>query len=92
MRAGGGTSDFAMYRNNLVGWNAVDYNPNNATTFESKEHCILFVAEKLQQNYLTEGGAYFEGYTAEDIDIHYCTDKEHAEKIVKIVNELVEKK
>ena len=63
-----------------------------ATTFESKEHCILYVAEKLQKNYLTEGGTYFEGYTAKDIDKHYCTDKQHANKIVQIVNELAENK
>lgn len=88
MRAGWGTSDFAVKRNNLVGWNAIDSNPGQATTFESKEHCILFVAEKLDQNYLTEGGVYFEGYTPQDIDVHYCTDKQHAKKIVKIVNNL----
>lgn len=86
-----GTSPFAVNRNNLVGWNAIDSNPGKATTFESKEDCILHVAQKLQQNYLTEGGAYFEGYTAPDIDVHYCTDKLHANKIVNVVNELIEK-
>lgn len=91
LESGWGTSDFAVKRNNLVGWNAIDTNPQLASTFESKEQCILYVAEKLQQNYLTEGGAYFEGYTAKDIDIHYCTDKQHANKIVNIVNNLIEK-
>lgn len=91
LESGWGTSDFAIKRNNLVGWNAIDANPQLASTFESKEQCILYVAEKLQQNYLTEGGAYFEGYTAKDIDIHYCTDKKHANKIVNIVNNLIEK-
>ena len=91
VESGWGTSPFAVNRNNLVGWNAIDSNPNKATTFESKEDCILHVAEKLQQNYLTEGGAYFEGYTAKDIDVHYCTDKLHANKIVNVVNELIEK-
>lgn len=91
LESGWGTSDFAVKRNNLVGWNAIDANPQLASTFESKEQCILYVAEKLQQNYLTEGGAYFEGYTAKDIDIHYCTDKKHANKIINIVNNLIEK-
>lgn len=91
LESGWGTSDFAVYRNNLVGWNAVDNNPNQATTFASKEDCILHVAEKLQKNYLTEGGVYFEGYTAEAIDVHYCTDELHAEKIIKIVNDLTKK-
>ena len=91
VESGWGTSPFAVNRNNLVGWNAVDNNPSQATTFESKEDCILHVAQKLQQNYLTENGAYFEGYTAPDIDVHYCTDKLHANKIVNVVNELIEK-
>ena len=91
LESGWGTSDFAIKRNNLVGWNAIDANPQLASTFESKEQCILYVAEKLQQNYLTEGGIYFEGYTAKDIDVHYCTDKRHANKIVNIVNNLIEK-
>jgi hypothetical protein len=51
----------------------------------------LYVAEKLQQNYLTEDGAYFEGYTAKDIDVHYCTDPEHANKIIQVVNYLKNK-
>ena len=72
----------------LYGWNAVDSNPNKASYFDSKEECILYVAEKLQKNYLTEGGAYFEGYTIKDIDKHYCTDKEHSNKIISIVNKL----
>ena len=91
LESGWGTSDFAVKRNNLVGWNAIDANPQLASTFESKGQCILYVAEKLQQNYLTEGGVYFEGYTAKDIDVHYCTDKQHANKIVNIVNNLIEK-
>ena len=45
-------------------------------------------AQKLQQNYLTENGAYFEGYSAKSVDIHYCTDKLHANKIINIINNL----
>lgn len=86
-----GTSNFAVNRNNLYGWNAVDSNPNKATSFKSKEDATLYVAKKLQQNYLTQDGAYFEGYSARSIDVHYCTDKQHADKIVNTVNELVKK-
>ena len=86
-----GTSGYAVYRNNLYGWNAVDSNPDNATYFNSKEEATLYVAKKLKQNYLTENGAYFEGYSPRAIDVHYCTDKQHADKIVSIVNSLTEK-
>lgn len=83
-----GTSKFARERNNLVGWNAVNSNPNKASYFDSKEECILYVAEKLKANYLSENGCYFNGYSAKAIDVRYCTDKEHANKIIQIINKL----
>ena len=86
-----GTSSFAIERNNLYGWNAIDSNPGNASSFESKAEATLYVASKLQKNYLTEGGAYYEGYTPRSVDVHYCTDKQHADKIVSIVSELIKK-
>lgn len=90
LESGYGTSSFARNRNNLVGWGAYDSNPNKAKYFNSKDECILYVAEKLKSNYLTEGGAYFEGYSPKAIDVHYCTDKEHANKIINIVDKLKE--
>ena len=89
--SGFGTSAFALKRNNLYGWNAVDSNPDKATYFNSKEEATMFVASKLKANYLTEGGAYHEGFSARSIDLHYCTDKRHADKIVKIVSDLLKK-
>lgn len=86
-----GKSNFAIHRNNLVGWNAVDSNPNKATYFKSKEECLLFVSSKLKTNYLSENGCYFEGFTGRDIDKHYCTDKKHIDKICNIVNKLIKK-
>lgn len=83
-----GTSNFAKNRNNLVGWGAYDSNPNKAKYFNSKSECILYVANKLKTNYLTEGACYFNGYSARAIDVRYCTDKKHADKIVNIVNKL----
>jgi beta-N-acetylglucosaminidase len=83
-----GTSNYAVNRNNIVGWNAVDSNPNKAKRFKSKDDCILYVADKLKTNYLSENGIYFEGYSARAIDVHYCTDKEHADKIINIVEKL----
>lgn len=86
-----GKSDFAKKRNNIVGWNAVDSNPGKASYFNSKSECIDFVASKLKKNYLTENGCYFSGYTAKDIDKHYCTDKQHANKIINIIKNLEKK-
>lgn len=86
-----GNSNFAKNRNNIFGWNAVDSNPGKASYFISKTECVMFVAEKLSYNYLNENGCYFEGYTAKDIDKHYCTDKQHANKIIKIIEKLEKK-
>ena len=86
-----GNSNFAKNRNNIFGWNAIDSNPGKASYFTSKNESVMFVAEKLSNNYLSENGCYFEGYTAKDIDKHYCTDKQHANKIIKIIEKLEKK-
>lgn len=91
LESGYGKSNLARNKNNLVGWNAVDSNPNNATYFSSKEECILFVAGKLKKNYLTENGIYFNGFSADAINIKYSSDQQHAEKIISIVNKLIKK-
>lgn len=82
-----GRSGYAINRNNLVGWGAYDSDPNKAHYFESKDECILSVSSKLKNWYLTENAMYFNGYTARDVDVRYCTDKEHADKIIRIVKE-----
>ena len=84
-----GTSNYAVKRNNLYGWGAVDSNPDLAKHFETKYSATLFVASKLKANYLTEGGAYHEGYSARSVDVHYCTDKKHADKIVSCIHYLL---
>ena len=86
-----GKSKYARKRNNLVGWNAIDSNPDKATYFESKESCLLFVAEKLKTNYLSENGCYFNGFTGRAVDKKYCTDKKHIDKICQIIKELEKK-
>lgn len=88
LESGYGKSEFARKRNNLVGWNAVNSNTNKASYFESKEECILYVAERLKTNYLNKNGCYFNGYSARAIDVKYCTDKKHADKIIQIINKL----
>ena len=60
-----------------------------AKHFETKYSATLFVASKLKANYLTEGGAYHEGYSARSVDVHYCTDKKHADKIVSCIHYLL---
>lgn len=86
-----GASPLARNRNNLVGWGAYDGQEYQASFFESKESCIMHVAEKLSENYLTEGGLYFNGYTPRAVDVKYCSDPAHADKIVNIVDRELKK-
>lgn len=89
LESGYGTSSFAINRNNLVGWNANDSNPNGASYFNSKAECIKIVTDKLKKNYLTESDVYYNGVTPRAVDVRYCSDKQHADKIVAIVSKLV---
>jgi|GEM_PF-2935987 len=88
--SGRGTSDFAKYRNNITGFCAYDTNPNNASYFESYSECILQTARLLNKYYLKEDAKWYGGgYTIKNVDVFYCTDDTHADRIVDIANELV---
>lgn len=91
LESGYGTTEYAVERNNIVGWGAYDDNPDNAWYFESKSACMVFIAGRLKENYLSEGGKYFEGYTPRSIDVHYCTDTEHADKIIRVIGDVLSK-
>lgn len=65
--SGWGESRVALSKNNLFGWTqGASYR-----SFSSVEECISFCSQKLKENYLTEGGCYFEGYYLEDVNVHY---------------------
>lgn len=91
VESGYGKSKYATQYYNLYGYGAVDSNPDLARHFTNWETGTLYVAERLHTNYLTPGGAYYEGKRAKDIDVHYCTDKLHANKIADVVSNLVKK-
>ncbi len=88
--SGVGTSRYARERNNLTGWGAADSNPDGAYYFDSKSECIMYVAERLSINYLTEGGKFFSGYTPRAIDVKYCSNPKHADNIVRCVKDRLE--
>lgn len=93
-----GTSDLAIYKNNLTGYMA--YNENSyesAKYFRSKAECVETTARLLAKNYLNEEGAYFEGFGIRDVNKHYCLlddgspDFAWSEGISKVANEYIEK-
>lgn len=81
-----GTDQIAA--NNLFGFNADDSNPKgDASSFTSQAACIDFVAKFLKQNYLTPGGADYNGPTLHDIFIKYSSSHDaEATTVASIMN------
>lgn len=87
-----GTSRIARDKNNLFGFTANDSDPYNlSTTFDSKADCIDYVARFLEKNYLTEGGSYYNGVSAEAVNLKYASDSQWAEKVEKEMIRLTKK-
>jgi hypothetical protein len=91
LESANGTSKIAVDKNNLFGFGAYDKSPyESAFTYETKRECIMKVAKFIREEYLTEGGRYFNGYYLEDMNVCYCTDSAWAGKVKKIMEVLYE--
>ena len=76
--SGWGRSNIAEEKNNLFGWGAVDSDPyDGAKKFDSKEDCVEYVMEEIDEKYLTEGGDYYtdHGPTLRGMNTYYASDK-----------------
>lgn len=80
LESGWARSNVSNTRNNIFGWTS----SSGYKYFDSKEECIMFVAGRIKELYLTEEGKYFNGYEVEDINIKY-NGSEHWEKTVKSI-------
>jgi beta-N-acetylglucosaminidase len=75
-----GRSHICNEKNNLFGFMAFDASAfASAKEFESPAECIDFVMERINTNYLTPGGKYFEkrpclGNKEFGMNVHYATD------------------
>lgn len=85
LESGWGKSNAANTKNNLFGWTT---NKGDLKTFNSKEDCILFVARKMKEYYLSPDGKYFNGYEVEDINICYNGRPEWAKAVNNIMDNL----
>lgn len=84
-----GESKIARDKNNLFGYGAFDSAPyESAKTYASYEDSIYDVAKHLSENYLSPGGAYFNGYSLDGVNQKYSTSPEWASKVRRIVSEL----
>jgi beta-N-acetylglucosaminidase len=82
-----GQSTLAQYKHNLFGFGANDANPyGDAATFPSFDACIQYVAQFIEANYLTVGGAFYHGPTLRGMNVDYASDPNWAEKIASIAD------
>ena len=58
-----GWGKYCFRPNNIFGWSGKD--------FETKEECIDFVASKISEHYLSEGGKYYNGKTVSGVNVFY---------------------
>jgi|GEM_PF-6132282 len=86
--SGWGKSRIALDKNNLFHYESYNKCPYEcARTFDSVEDSIIFVAMKLNNNYLTEGGKFFKGYTLKEVNKKYDSNLMWYLEIAKVMNE-----
>lgn len=85
-----GTSNYAVNRNNLFGFNAVDSNPDLASSYSSQAVSVHDYADFLNTHYLHDGQEYWGGAaTPHGVFVHYSSSHDsEAETVVSIMNEL----
>lgn len=81
-----GTSNMAINKNNLFGFCAYDNNTSKAKTFKSKSDCIMHVTKYISENYLTEGGKYYNGVTLKAVNKKYSSSEEWSKKVATIMD------
>lgn len=87
-----GTSDLAVFKNNLCGYGANDSDPYlMAYNYNTERNCMYEVSYYLHTEYLTQGGTFFNGVTLEKVNIRYASDKKWYSKLNSIMLELKNK-
>ena len=88
LESGNGGSSLARNQNNLGGITA----PRNSVTvyrsFDSKGDCVIYMAQLLGEQYLSEGGRFFSGYTLDDINKRYSASSAWSAKVSDIMYEI----
>lgn len=85
LESDGGTSDIAVFKNNIFGYMAYDSNPfENAKSYPNKQSSINDFAKLIKYKYFNEGI-----YTIEDIGAKYASDPEWSNKVSRIMNDLL---
>lgn len=84
-----GRSNIAKKYNNIYGWTS--NSKSGFREFKSKKECILYVAERLKNNYLTKDGIYYNGTSISDINKRYNGNKSWEDNIKIILKNLAKR-
>lgn len=86
-----GSSDRAIYQNNLSGFEVYSDSAEGAY-FSSKEESIDVTAELLRDEYLSSDGIYHNGYSIYDVNVRYCPNDggNWSRNITKIAYQIVD--
>ena len=86
--SGWGTSSLAINNNNIGG---IKLSDGGWAYFSDWFDCLNYKAELLYNEYLSENGSYFNGYSIWDVNIKYCEGNQWSENINLIAYELLNK-
>lgn len=86
--SGWGTSSLAINNNNIGG---IKLSDGGWAYFSDWFDCLNYEAELLYNEYLSENGSYFNGYSIWDVNIKYCEGNQWSENINLIAYELLNK-
>lgn len=87
--SGWGRSNIANDKNNIFGYGSYDNSAYESSySFDSKEDCIIYVAQQIANNYCNENGAFYRGGTIADVNHYYCTTDTWGQKIFNLINSL----
>lgn len=78
------------------GWGRYCFRENNmfgysGMSFSSKAECIDFVAKKISENYLSESGKYYSGYTVKAVNCYYNGREIWEDTVIDIMSSLIRK-
>lgn len=83
------TSYYARARNNLFGFNAIDSDPNQASTYADQAASVDFYGSFLKKYYLTPGAVYYNGDTPHGVFVKYSSSHDsEAQNVVGLMNQL----
>lgn len=88
LESGNGQSRIAVSENNLGGIVAPANSVAVYRSFDSQEECVIFMARLLSNQYLTEEGRFFSGYTLVDINKRYSVSSDWSTLVGNLMVEI----